>query len=121
MHCIGCRVGSMVQGMTRHWNPNLRRFSAGTLIFGVVMMTVARGCIAAEPPAPAVSAFNSYIAGVESRLAGQHRMHAGFLARAGSAAQVEMRLRRGELIVERIQQGSGGELQGAMLHHWRGT
>ena len=40
---------------------------------------------------------------------------------AASAAQSEIRLRRGELIVEQITPSGGAALPGAMLHHWRGT
>jgi hypothetical protein len=32
-----------------------------------------------------------------------------------------MRLRRGELIVEKLTPSTGADLPGAMLHHWRGT
>ena len=76
----------------------------------------------AEPTPAAVAAFNSYASAVESRLAGQHGSSHGFLApvRGGN---VDARLRAGELIVERIQEphAPGGEVAGALLHHWRGT
>jgi hypothetical protein len=32
-----------------------------------------------------------------------------------------MRLRQGELIIEQLSPGTGGDLSGAMLHDWRGT
>jgi hypothetical protein len=38
-----------------------------------------------------------------------------------SAEKNEIRLRRGELIVEQITPSGGAALPGAMLHHWRGT
>jgi hypothetical protein len=38
-----------------------------------------------------------------------------------SRQENEMRLRRGELIVEKLTPATGAELPGAMLHHWRGT
>jgi hypothetical protein len=66
---------------------------------------------AAEPPAAAVSAFNLYVAALESRLARQHRTPDTFLA----ATTTEP---RGGAIVERV---AGESLQGALLHHWRGT
>jgi hypothetical protein len=75
----------------------------------------------AEPTPAAVSAFNSYISAVESRLAQQHRSQNGFLAPLASGPESEIRLRRGELIVERLKPSTGSDLPGAMLHHWRGT
>jgi hypothetical protein len=75
---------------------------------------------AVAQPTPAVSAFNLYIAAVESRLAQQHSSPTGFLAASISDPQRDARLRRGELIVEQLTP-SGLDLPGAMLHHWRGT
>jgi hypothetical protein len=75
----------------------------------------------ADPTPAAVSAFNSYIAPVESRLAQQHRSENSFLAPAVAGPQIEARLRRGELIVERVTPTTGVSLPGALLHHWRGT
>ncbi len=77
--------------------------------------------VAAEPAPAAVSAFNTYINAVESRLAQQHRSQTGFLAPVSSDAQAEARLRRGELIVEKLTPSAGEDLPGAMLHHWRGS
>jgi hypothetical protein len=81
----------------------------------------APGCVAVEPTPTATSAFNSYIGMVETRLAQQHRSPTSFLARVNSDPQSELRLRRGELIVEQLTPASSSELPGAMLHHWRGT
>jgi hypothetical protein len=75
----------------------------------------------AEPPAAAVSAFNSYVSEVESRLGRQHESHQGFLAPLAPTSQSETRLRQGELIVEQIRPSGGAVLSGALLHHWRGT
>ena len=75
----------------------------------------------AEPAPAAVSAFNSYISAVESRLAQQHRSRNAFLAPVASAPQSETRLRQGELIVEQLTPSTGADLPGALLHHWRGT
>ena len=74
--------------------------------------------VAAEPTPEATTAFDKYISAVESRLAQQHRTQNGFVA---SGPENERRLRRGELIVERLTPSTGAELPGAMLHHWRGT
>jgi hypothetical protein len=111
----------MVRGMTRLWKTNLRRLFTWDLIWGLVILVTATGRIAAEPPAAADSAFNSYIFGVESRVAGQHRSHDGFLAPVASGAGGEARLRQGEFVVERIRVGNGVDLPGAMVHDWRGT
>lgn len=91
--------------------------SALLLFFAFV---AAPGRIVAEPPPAAVSAFNSYIGAVESRLARQHRSQNGFLA-AAAGQKNEMRLRQGELIVEKLTPSTGADFSGAMLHHWRGT
>jgi len=72
-----------------------------------------------EAPAAAVSAFDRYAAGVEARLAGQHRSATGFLSPV-SGAEAE-KLRRGELVIEKLTPANGADLAGAMLHHWRGT
>jgi hypothetical protein len=77
--------------------------------------------IPAEPSSAAVSAFNAYIGTVESRLAQQHSSHSAFLAPLASIPHSEMRLRQGELLVERLAPPGGSNLPGAMLHHWRGA
>jgi hypothetical protein len=87
----------------------------------VLVFLAAPACIVAEPPAAAVSAFNSYIGRVESRLAGQHLSQKGFIASVTSDGQSEARLRRGDLIIERLTPSTGAEMPGAMLHDWRGT
>lgn len=83
---------------------------------GLLFMMAAPGLVKADPPPAAVTAFNTYAGTLESRLAQQHRSQSGFLAPVD--AQGEARLRRGELVIEKL---AGTELPGAMLHHWRGT
>jgi hypothetical protein len=95
----------------------------GRRLFLLALVTVPSWALA-EAPAAAVSSFNSYVDTVESRLAQQHRSQIGFIASAASApetAEREIRLRKGELIVERLTPSTGGNLPGAMLHDWRGT
>jgi len=76
----------------------------------------------AEGPTPAAAtAFNSYTRTVETRLAQQHRSLSTFLVFASSDSQSAGRLRRGELIVEKLTPPAGADLPEAMLHHWRGT
>jgi ribosome-associated toxin RatA of RatAB toxin-antitoxin module len=75
-----------------------------------------------EPPAAAVSAFDSYTQKVESRLSRQHRSPDSFLAPPTSdPGNAESRLRRGEMIIERLTPSTGADFHGALLHHWRGT
>jgi hypothetical protein len=74
-----------------------------------------------EPTPAAVSGFSAYIRGVESRLEGQHRLQSEFLAPAAGDPGGVMRLRNGELIVEKVTSPTGSDFEGAMLHHWRGT
>jgi hypothetical protein len=81
-----------------------------------LLLIAASGRVVAEPTPAAVSGFNSYIAGVESRLAQQHRSSDAFLAPVAAD-----RLRRGEPIVEQITPSAKTNLPGAMLYDWRGT
>lgn len=81
----------------------------------------AQSLAAAEPSAAAVAAFNSYIGTVESRIAGEHRSQSGFIAPITSEEQSEIRLHRGELIIEQVTPSTSAEFPGAMLHDWRGT
>jgi hypothetical protein len=97
---------------------NSRRYFVGLVLCG--LMLAATGPVAAEPAPAAVTAFNTYIGVVESRLAQQHRLQNGFIVSAASTAQ-EVKLRRGELIIEKLTPATGAELPGAMMHHWRGT
>ncbi len=86
-----------------------------------MLFAAAPGCVAAGPPSAAVAAFNSYTHEVETRLAQQHRSQSTFLASVSSDSQSADRMRRGELIVEKLAPPAGADLSGAMLHHWRGT
>jgi hypothetical protein len=89
-------------------------------LFLLFSLAAASGPLWAEPTPAAVTAFNSYIGALESRLTQQHRSQNGFLAPTTSGPQVDLRLRRGEWIVEQLTP-AGTALPGAMLHHWRGT
>jgi hypothetical protein len=104
--------------MTRFQFTRSRTFS---LLCGLQLFVAAPGCVAAGPSPAAVAAFNSYTHQVETRLAQQHRSQSTFLASASSDSQSADRLRRGELIVEKLAPPAGADLSGAMLHHWRGT
>ncbi len=95
------------------------KFSVSSVLCGLLILVTAFAPAAAEPTPAAVSAFNSYISTVESRLEKQHRSPNGFLATV--SAQSESRMRQAELIVERITPSKAADLPGAMLYHWRGT
>jgi len=71
--------------------------------------------LVAEPPAAAVSGFDSYSKTVETRLSEQHRFPDSFIAHP------DRRLRSRELDVERLTTSAGPHLPGALLYHWRGT
>ena len=105
--------------MTQRISFDSQKLTAGFVLCGLLILATAPAAVAAEPAPAAVSAFNSYIGTVESRLAEQHRSQKGFLVVV--AAESKMRLRRGELIVEQITPAKQADLPGAMLYHWRGT
>ncbi|MFY9854298.1 MAG: hypothetical protein WAK26_10535 [Terracidiphilus sp.] len=110
--------------MTQDKQSDARRFLVRSFLCGLIALLVivaAPSKVAAEPTPEATSAFNSYIGAVESRLAQQHRSQSGFMALTTLGTEDEMRLRRGELIVEKLTPSTGSELHGAMVHHWRGT
>jgi hypothetical protein len=107
-----------LQCMTRRPLSNLPVLST---IWGVLLFVALPESTVAEPPAAAVSTFNSYVSAVEMRLAQQHHSQSAFLAPLISTPQSDVRLRRGELIVEQLTSSTDADLPGAMLHHWRGT
>jgi hypothetical protein len=87
------------------------------MVAGALLLFLAVPILVAEEPTPAaVAGFNSYVGQVESRLAGQHRSPDGFIAPEDLA-----RLRKGELIIEKLTPATGADLPGALLHDWRGT
>ncbi len=99
-----------------------RRFShfrIASLVLGVFVLGAIPGRVAAEPSPAAVSTFNAYIGSVESRLSRQHKSQSSFLVSV--AAQSELRLRSGDIVVEKVESATGSGLPGAMLFHWRGT
>jgi hypothetical protein len=81
---------------------------AGALMLGAVPAT-------GEAPAQATAAFDAYVSVVE---AGLDRQHAAAEGEFLSPVKDEARLRRGEMVIEKLD---GKEVSGALLHHWRGT
>jgi hypothetical protein len=78
--------------------------------------------LAGQPTLAAVAAFDVYAQGVESRLGQQHRSAGAFVVVSASDPVSEaMRLRRGELIIERLTPSTSAEISGSLLHHWRGA
>jgi hypothetical protein len=90
--------------------------------FGMVLVLLPTGNVAAAEPQPVASSrFDSYVNGIESRLARQHQSQSSFLAGLDGSEDKRGRLRGGERIVEKLTPANGPDLPGAMLHHWRAT
>jgi hypothetical protein len=92
-----------------------------SVVCGLLIMMANSGIGSAQPAPSAIAAFNSYIGGVESRLAQQHRSQDAFLASTALTPQSDARLHRGEFIFEQITPSAGEMVSGAMFHHWRAT
>jgi hypothetical protein len=107
--------------MTRRPFPDICRAPALQIVWGLLLSVTASACMAAGPTPAAAAKFNSYVEAVESRLTRQHQSQGEFLPLPSSASLSELRLRRGEFLVEKLTPSSGSELPGALLHHWRGT
>ncbi len=121
--CIAFAAGAEYgASIMKRRSTDSRKFSViGRLLFLSALLT-ASGPARAQPPAAAVSAFNSYVGTVEVRLDQQHRAQNGFIAPVASGgSDSEARLRKGELIIEQLTPSAGADLPGAMLHDWRGT
>jgi hypothetical protein len=90
-----------------------RRVCLPILIF---LIALAPAQLYPDPPAAAVAAFNSYIGGVEARLAHEHASAGSILAPVDSA-----RVRQGEFVIEDLKPAKSKDLDGALLQDWRGT
>jgi hypothetical protein len=86
-----------------------------TFAFLLPLLVACRSA-AAQPSPQAVAAFDSYTGRVEAHLAMQHWSPVRSLD-----PQKETRLRRGELIVDRLTPSADSQLPGALLHDWSGT
>ena len=95
--------------MTRRWGLGLQ-ISMG---LGLLMLAAP---LVAEPARRSVEAFNTYCRRVEAGLAEQHRSAEGFVVLGTGEAE---RMRGGAVVVERLP--GVGDLEGAMVHDWRGT
>ena len=121
MHCASMPNQRMVLFMMLHSNPASHRISILCGLLTMLSVPLVPSPAMAEPAPAAVAAYNSYIGTVESRLAQQHRLQKGFLAPLTADPQTEMRLRRGEFVVDKLTPVDGAAFSGAMLHHWCGT
>jgi hypothetical protein len=92
-----------------------------SLLCSMLVLISSPNRLLGQPIPAATSAFNLYIATVESRLRAQHSSPEAFLAPTAPASQAELRLRQGEPIIEQLSPSGGSDLPGALLHHWRGT
>jgi hypothetical protein len=118
MYCRKRPERGKLESMNERRFHHRRRFS---IVCGLLLFCTAPRRLLGEPTAQAIAAFNARITSVEARLAQQHRSPTAFLAAAGSAPDADLRLRRGEVVIEQLNPSNGAELPGALLHHWRGT
>lgn len=94
-------------------------FALGSMV--LLLLATSRP-LAGQPTPAALAAFNAYIQSVDSRLNQQHRSARAFVdLSASDPASEATRLRRGELIIERLTPPTGADVSGSLLHHWRGT
>lgn len=107
----------MVRGMKRVRNSVVWGWVGGV----VLAVAVAQCAMATEPTPEAVAGFEGYVGRVEAGLARQHKTAAGFVVGVDGDAGRDARLRRGEVVIEKLSPEDGGGLPGAMLHDWRGT
>ncbi len=96
----------------------LRMRAAATILLFAVP------CAAATLTLPAQQVFENYAAGLEKRLARQHASPDTYLSvfnlGADERADAERQLRAGTMLVEPVNGGTR-EVDGGLLHHWRGT
>lgn len=91
------------------------------VLAGVVLGVAAPRRAFAVPTAAAVAGYDSYVRGLEGRLANQHRSDLGFLVGVDAVGgALRERLHGGEFVVDPVAY-AGPELPGAMLSHWRAT
>jgi len=87
----------------------------------VMLSIAAPRCLVQAPSSVAVSAFNSYVHAVESRLSTQHGSLANFMATPATTTLNQLCHHPGDFVVEQITPSTGLVLPDALLHHWRGT
>lgn len=110
-----------VSHVKRRRIPNYAGRTRGGGAAAVLLLSALALRAPAEAPAAAVTAFNQYAAKVEARLDRQHQSANNFIATVASGAPIDARLRKGELIIDRLAPAANADPPGALLHHWRGT
>jgi hypothetical protein len=89
------------------------------LVASILLCGVAPRRASAEPTAAALADYDTYVRGLEIRLARQHKAEAGFIVGVDEASgAMRERLRDGEFVVEPLA-SDVPSLPGAMLSHWR--
>lgn len=90
----------------------------------VMLLLVAANCAAAQLTPSASQAFDRYVADLEARLVRQRSGAETYLGtlnlEAGERGRLERELISGEIRVEPVNGGTR-QLDGALLHHWRGA
>lgn len=109
----------MNQQMTRRFG--IRSRGIGLLVLLGMPLGMASFSLAMTPTAAANAGFDRYAAALELRLGKEHGNASAFLVLPPKGTDGDARLRRGELVVERLTPRADPNLPGAMLHDWRGT
>jgi hypothetical protein len=79
-------------------------------------------CIgSAEVPVGALAAFNAYAGTIESKLTKQLQVRVETDSSTKAGTPTELRLRQGELIIEKLNPEGKEQPEGALLHDWKGT
>jgi hypothetical protein len=93
-------------------------------LLGALLATVHPACAAGLTP-EAARAFDAYVHGAEQRMQGEMRPGGNFLWIDGLPDErrqdANVRLNRGEVVTERIEEQSQIPMPGALIHHWVGT
>ena len=91
------------------------------LLCGLILRVTAPRSFAQGPSAAAISAYNSYVRAVESRLAAEHRSRVDFLVVSTAGPHSRRQLQSGGVIIQQLTPPEGLALPDALLHRWRGT
>lgn len=99
------------------WRLTVRRGRIGAL----ALLASGLAAWATDPTAMANAAFDRYAAAVETQLETEHGSVSEFVALPAKGTDEDQRLRRGELLLERLLPNHDADPEGAMLHDWRGA
>ncbi len=112
MHCRGNVFGDMVRSMRQG-----RRTMTNRLLAMAALAALGAVAAAGEAPnAAAQSAFQAYVQEVEARLDAEHKRPDTYLA-----PEDWQRVRAGEPVIEELTAKNKAQLEGALIHDWRGT